>query len=61
MDIADIFLIGLLTIGDIVLLAYLRRRHRRLAKVYRMTDSLRLAIKLDLASGAAKLRLKRAS
>ena len=61
MDGADALMIGLLTIGDIALMAYLRRRHSRLAKVDRMMDSLRLAIKQDLASAPAKLRLTRAS
>jgi hypothetical protein len=59
-DGADALLFGLLTIGDIMLIAYLRRRRRRLAKAERMMDSLRLAIKLDLASPPAKLRLVRA-
>lgn len=53
-------LFGILTIGDIILIAYLRRRRRRHAKADRMMDSLRLAIKLDLASPPAKLRLMRA-
>ena len=61
MDGADALLFGLLTIGDIALIAYLRRRRSRLAKADRMMGSLRRAIKLDLASAPAKLRLMRAS
>jgi hypothetical protein len=53
-------LLALLTIGDIALLAYLRRRRWRRAKADRMMGSLRLAIRLDLASLPAKLRLMRA-
>jgi hypothetical protein len=60
-DGADALVFGLLTIGDIALIAYLRRRRSRLAKADRMMGSLRIAIKLDLASAPTKLRLMRAS
>jgi hypothetical protein len=52
-------LLALLTIGDIALLAYLRRRRSRRVKTDRMMDSLRRAIKLELASAPTRLRLRR--
>jgi hypothetical protein len=50
MDDVDAILFALLALGDIVLIAYLRRRRQRRMNVERMGRSLRLAIKLTACS-----------